>query len=727
MKPHILTGYFSDFSRKGNAIEESVHLEIYNKMKTINEIIVPRGIRYVSEWKDFTIPEFPHIMDKQIPGCGFTEWCLTNNQDVVLCSPRRILLENKTEQHEGEVYYFRNEQEDESGSSLDKDLTIASTNRTVKGRAYDDSFEIWTKRVDIKRQEFYNERENEISNYISARRSQGLPFKILVTYDSFCIIKNILYRKGLLESTQIFIDEMQAIFTDSRFKAGTELGFVTHLSDLRRVCFLSATPMMEDYLDLLPYFKDLPYYRLDWKSADPRRVNRPNIKVRTCRSVHDAADKIIPPYLAGNFAESFSKGLAGEVIKAESREAVIYVNSVNNILQIISKFNLKPEQVNIICSDTSENRQKVVRKLGKAWSIGKIPLKGEPHKMFTFCTRTVYLGADFYSTNARTFVISDANIETLAVDISLDLPQIMGRQRLTENPWKNCAEFYYKSSIKPQLNKESFNNLIKDKLERTQNILKSIKNSDDDPKVKKSLIESMYQLTRLSNYSGNYLAVDRVPTGRQLLSADGTVYYDELDLVPKMNELVMIAERRAFDIQSKDYADRFSVFAAIESLDVEGIDEEGIKDFLQEYEALPSFYYKLKYLSERKAEGRLTELMLDQVTEPNFRNYLNVFSPEQLKAKAYNITTLKRELKLLTTDKESLMEEIYSTFTVGSAYPSSDIKQLLSEIYERTGYNRVPTATDIEDFFEVESTTLVMTHLNGQRKRARGYKILKKK
>ena len=41
--------------------------------------------------------------------------------------------------------------------------------------------------------------------------------------------------------------------------------------------------------------------------------------------------------------------------------------------------------------------------------------------------------------------LSDANIESLAVDISLDLPQIMGRQRLDENPWKNHAEFYFKN------------------------------------------------------------------------------------------------------------------------------------------------------------------------------------------------------------------------------------------------------------------------------------------
>ena len=336
-------------------------------MKTINEIIVPKGIRYVSEWENFTIPDFPHIMDKQIPGCGFTEWCLTNNQDVVLCSPRRILLENKTEQHEGEVYYFRNEYEDESEPQLDKDLTVISTGRKTKSLTYDSSFEMWTRKVDTKKRDFYDRKEAEILDYISTRRSQGLPFKLLVTYDSFCIIKNILYRKGLLSSTQIFIDEMQAIFTDSRFKAELELGFITHLSDLRKVCFLSATPMMEDYLDLLSYFKDLPYYRLDWKSADPRRISKPNIKVRTCRSVHDAVEGVILSYLAGKFMESFSKGPNGEVIKIESREAVIYVNSVNNIIQIISKFNLKPEQVNIICANTADNRQKVLRKLGKDW------------------------------------------------------------------------------------------------------------------------------------------------------------------------------------------------------------------------------------------------------------------------------------------------------------------------------------------------------------------------
>ena len=44
-------------------------------------IKVPKGIRYIGDWEGFydEFPNCPHIMDKTITGCGFTEWCLTNN------------------------------------------------------------------------------------------------------------------------------------------------------------------------------------------------------------------------------------------------------------------------------------------------------------------------------------------------------------------------------------------------------------------------------------------------------------------------------------------------------------------------------------------------------------------------------------------------------------------------------------------------------------------------
>ena len=60
-------------------------------------IEVPENIRYISEWPGFNLPDHPCIINKKITGCGFTEYCITNNQNLILCSPRKILLENKEE------------------------------------------------------------------------------------------------------------------------------------------------------------------------------------------------------------------------------------------------------------------------------------------------------------------------------------------------------------------------------------------------------------------------------------------------------------------------------------------------------------------------------------------------------------------------------------------------------------------------------------------------------
>ena len=60
-------------------------------------ITVPEDIEYISEWKDFEYPIGHVIYDKTICGCGFTEYCLNNPIPLVLCSPRKKLLENKEE------------------------------------------------------------------------------------------------------------------------------------------------------------------------------------------------------------------------------------------------------------------------------------------------------------------------------------------------------------------------------------------------------------------------------------------------------------------------------------------------------------------------------------------------------------------------------------------------------------------------------------------------------
>ena len=477
---------------------------------------------------------------------------------------------------------------------------------------------------------------------------------------------------------------------------------------------------------MIPEFKNLPYYELDWETAQLDRVSRPNLKVRYTRSVTEAAKNIIIPYKEGKFDVKYVRK-DNQPVAIESREAVIYVNSVNNIISIVKKFGLKADEVNILCSNTYDNSNKVKNKLGQAFSIGRVPLKGEQHKMFTFCTRTVYLGADFYSTTARTFVISDANMETLAVDISLDLPQILGRQRLTENPWKNEAEFYYKPlATKKRVEKEDFDKIIKAKETATQNCIDIFENTKRDTShALNDLIKRFATLIEVNNYSEDYLSLKSI----QEEIVDTTTGEVKVinNVVPVFNNLVRVSELRAFEIQQVDYKDRFHIFSNLDSSLGLGGENQEVREFLAEYQSLPKLYDKLKYLCDLDFQGRLSSAIMAQVSEKHFQEYFTVLGSERIKALAYNTSLLNKELGILTFDNTTLLERVYSIFIPGNRYSLVNIKQMLLDIYQDVGYKKTPVATDLQEWFSIKSVQINTKISKGVYKRDQGFEILSKK
>ena len=137
------------------------------------KIEVPEKIRYMSEWEGYSIFNFPHILNKQIPGCGFTEYCITNDEDVILCSPRKILLQNKYDQHKDEVFLVVNEYDSDPGT--DKDLTKFSRNYANEILKEEEVVS------EDDKNNFFNDLTFKISTYIKACRLNNKPVKILVT------------------------------------------------------------------------------------------------------------------------------------------------------------------------------------------------------------------------------------------------------------------------------------------------------------------------------------------------------------------------------------------------------------------------------------------------------------------------------------------------------------------------------------------------------------------
>ena len=673
-------------------------------IKRLNDYVVPRGIRFISELgTDFRFYKLPVkcIINKQLPGCGFTEYCLRGPENVILCSPRKMLLKNKKDQHGRDVYLVVNELEKEV--AIDKDL-----NKIDKSQVFLEKLDEMVNGKDI----VYNRLMNEIKDYLNERKYLGdKPAKILVTYDSYRIVKDILTSLGIFQSFYTIVDEFQTILHDSKFKSDTELDFLYHLHQSHSALFVSATPMLEEYLNMLDEFDGLPYINMDWASQDPTRVLKPSLKVLTMKSVGTKLPEIIDSYKSGNF-ESAIRMVNGYPTKIVSDEAVFYVNSVNHIISIIKKCDLQPEEVNILCSNTPENLKKIQKRLGKRFTIGEVPLEGDSHKMFTFCTRTVYLGADFYSTCARSFIFSDSNIDSLAVDISEDLPQILGRQRLFKNPWKNEATFYYRSTCDyRKISQDEFDKELERKKRSTNNLLRSFDSAPDDAKY--DLAKTYQKNTKSYNYKDDYIAVNEHRGGT---------------LIPVLNNLVLVNEIRAFRIQQIDYKDRFTVFSTIHNtLSPDDIINQKVSEFLGEYQKLGTFRSKLKYLCEYGFSDQVIGVVLDQIGEhDNIKSYYLALGPQKLRACGYNRYDIEKELGVVTFSQELLESIIYSEFKVGDKITLADIKDRLGYLYSSINYDATPKAKDLENYFNVKESS-ARVEIDGVKKVVKIYNIISRK
>ncbi len=685
-----------------------------------HKIIVPKGIRYIGEidettkkrkWSDFNLSDRkePHIINKVLTGCGFTEYCIKCPIPIILISPRRFLLENKEEQHLGEVYYFRNDDE----VSTDYELDIGDDKKSIGNKAKtmeegkNETIENLTKIKDKLKKA-----------YINHRNSSFKPFKILVTYDSFKHVKDALQHvegSDELDKFYVVVDEFQSIFIDARFKSEAEIELLRALNGIKKVCYVSATPMLDTYLEMLDEFRDLPYYEFDWETEEPGRIIKPWIDVRfTTNSLNSEAKKIIDNYKDGKF-ETCLDEKTGNLI--ESKEAVIFMNSVKAICQVIKTNMLHTDQVNVICAKTTDNESKVRAafnevlkketeelmkhpKVPKEYEvIGKIPTKGQPHKTFTLCTRTVYLGADFYSTNAQTFIFSDSNIASLSVDISMDLEQILGRQRLKENPWKNCATMFVKTTDKKhRISKEDYDKEINRKINRTNDLLSVYQNTTKDSE-KYSLADTYLTVAETRHYKDNYVSVSIIEKNWKT----GEVLW----LEPEFNQLMLVSEKRAFDVQQIDYKDRFSVFGAIDKKGLEGVTLKSC-ELAVDFNDLPDSNSKLRMLVGLKEIDGITEKDINaflELIQPKYKRYYVIMGPEFIKRFSCKEAEIKREwenLKANTGIQEEVNVEIYKIFEVGKRYTKADIKETLKGLYGKLGYQKTAKATDLEEYFELK-------------------------
>lgn len=622
---------------------------------------VPDGIKYLSEWKELwnLLPMNQHyILNKRICGCGATEAYIGSDRKVILASPRKQLLYNKYSQHLSDnlhLYRYQGNREKyfESKSYSEKDIF-----------AFND----------------------ELGKYI---KSGGK--KILTTYDSLRKIKEVLVAdEEDLDEWTVVVDEFQAMFYDCQFKPTTEYEFGQILEAFSSVVYLSATPFLESYLDMTQQFKDMTFYELLWPES---MMQIPKVEViKSKKSVFKLCSELIGKYREG-------KGNSTVVDGKEfvAKEAVFYINDVSVIKNIIKKNGLKADEVNIICSSKSENIKKLnelSREVGEKFMIGDIPGKGEPHKMFTFCTSTVYIGADFYSTNAYSYIFANPLVKSMTVDVSVDLQQIIGRQRLDTNPFRNTATLYF-NTRKSKVTEEELENSIKEKKDKTK---KQIDNFNAVPN-KDEQLQMMENTIRQQGHKEHYCCI--------IKDADNNVRIVE-------NEILEISERRAWEVTNRIYNNDFSMYRALRVGAVvtksSGSDDPEVQRIFKEWNLDNQFPRKARLYCD--LYDNFPELLEDcTFIEGKYKKYHDALGKEGFEALCWREDYIRQAIEPTPFDKlpkDQIAVKLIDALKTDKTYTKSEVKDLLQGIYKELNIAGKPSASDISEYLTCEDRTVRM-------------------
>lgn len=627
---------------------------------------MPEGCRYMSE--DQTLLPYlqqfnKFILNKTVTGCGGTSLFLNSSIDVVIISPRLQALKDKHEQH--------------------PDTFLFHSPYTNNGKRADD----------IKRL------MSELNNYISFCGST--PFtnkkyaKVLVTLDSCEKVIDVLKGYGVIDSFLFVVDEFQCLMGDATFKGTTDMNFLIRLDcEAKNICYLSATPIPDMYLDSVPQFKGLPYIKLEW---DPDVLEEPNvmeIQMKKDESAEKICSSIIRDFKTNGYFER--KIVNGQVVY--STEACIFLNEVRSIINIIVKNNLKPDEVTILCSDGK------VSGLPKGFKAGGLCTdKYDPrNKTFTFCTKASFEGVDFYSTNAMTFVFINAGKEWQTLDIILDILQILGRQRLDINPFRHDAVIYYKT--KPYcMTTAEFKAQQKAMEYKSSQIITQYEMAA--PEMKAILLDAFRDRAEDKKFVDDYVDVLQV-NGRQTLG---------------INTLVQVAAWNKWQQRTHYYSHSCQLTTSIQSAIAMNVKPQKVKDFEQQYYSA-SDKDRLKIYSDFRntCSSHYAIILQNPFIDIHYHDWYDKLGYDELARLNFDEQKIEQEYDY-HCNHGPIIQKCRETFTVGNFYTKPEVKNILQQIYDGLGLvGKKAKANELEVYMNVKER--MITDDEGNRKE--GYEIL---
>ena len=629
---------------------------IENKL-TIN---VPEGVEFISNWIDANgrneLDRYMQgrvIINKQMTGCGITTYFLLCPYNVILVSPRLRLIQNKMEQFNSEediCFYFNRE-----------------------------------KNANGKQQKSIAQLEDELALYYNDCRQRNRPLKLLVTYDSFGRLADTLenyFQADISKEFCICVDEFHCLIKDVKLKEYNNRSilsvFVKRLFNYDNLVFVSATPIVQ-FVEKIPEFRDHPvnYLELNWSCAEEVRSRNYG-----CKSAMSAFDIIYHTFDAQVNAEGihyFDAIHLGDV-SYYSTECVVFLNSIKEIRKILNKYInkkglIRASDVTVICADNAEN-ETLLRKTNCHLSIAKsIPKEGEPHKIWTFVTRTAFEGVDFYSECASTYVIANYHVESLSLDIASDIPQIVGRQRRKDNLFRNTIHIFYTNNLSTT-----------DETEYMAFRQKKMEDSNRQISIWQTALPDCKD-TALKNLTEK---IERNPNELYLTTVNGT---------PQINELIMLSEDYCWDI-IRNHQSWFIMQREVGGQYSPVVSE--LKEKLLACDGGKTTMLRLtyEYLARFHEEQQGIFRMLRAEDFDVVAYYFTMMRPERLAANGFNTSKCDAEIEY-NSQCSNIAALVSVHFKKGQTYSLSEAKSMLQAIYDEVGVNARAKATDLQKYAQV--------------------------
>lgn len=184
---------------------------------------VPTDIRYVFVWKEFELSNYPKkcIIDKGIISSGLVNYCFNyNNRNMIFVESNQIERENLKMLFDDKAYLY-------------DEYTTLKTSLEYR----------------------------DFSSYLNSRIESNKPIKIITSpTDYHKVIEAISDYNEKIEDKIEFItvvNDFDQSIADREFTKELEK------SDTAILSFVS-NPVTDEAINMEDFYRDLPYYRLDW-------------------------------------------------------------------------------------------------------------------------------------------------------------------------------------------------------------------------------------------------------------------------------------------------------------------------------------------------------------------------------------------------------------------------------------------------------------------------------